>query len=64
MSAPNGASQNRLTTLAGDDRAPAWVGNTKIVFSSAALHGLATVSPGGGTATKIPNTTDGDANPD
>ena len=64
MSAPNGASQNRLTTLAGDDRAPTWVGNTSLVFASSGLHGLATIAATGGTPTKIPNTIDGDANPD
>jgi Tol biopolymer transport system component len=64
MGAPNGSSQNRLTTLAGDDRAPAWISNTKIVFSSAQLAGLATVAPTGGASTKIPNTAAGDANPD
>ncbi len=63
MGAPNGNSQTRLTTLTGDDRAPAWASATKIVFSSAQFSGLATVAPTGGTSTKIPNTVSGDTNP-
>jgi hypothetical protein len=63
MGAPNGNSQTRLTTLTGDDRAPAWTSTGKIVFSSASLGGLATVAPTGGTSTKIPGTAPGDANP-
>jgi TolB protein len=63
MGAPNGTSQTRLTTLTGDDRAPAWTSSGKIVFSSSSLGGLATVAPTGGTSTKIQNTAPGDSNP-
>ena len=35
MGAPNGNSQNRITTIAGDDKAPFWLDANRIVFSSA-----------------------------
>ncbi len=68
MGAPNGNSQNRLTTIAGDDKTPFWFDANRIVFASAQLGpaplgALAIVAPTGGTSTKIPNTTAADTNP-
>ena len=58
-----GGTQTRLTTSSGDDKAPYWIDNNRIVFSSAKLVGLAIVAPSGGNATQIANTAAGDANP-
>ncbi len=72
MGAPNGNSQNRITTIAGDDKAPFWLDANRIVFSSAQvppnppggpLGGLAIVAPTGGASTKIATTVATDANP-
>jgi hypothetical protein len=65
MGAATGQFQNRLTTIAGDDSAPAWLSAAKIVFSSTTFQqgGLATIAPTGGTVTKIPGTQAGDSNP-
>ena len=63
MGAPNGNSQNRLTTLGGDDSAPFWLDPSRIVFSSSQLAGLAVVAPTGGAFTKVANTVANDANP-
>jgi TolB protein len=68
MGAPNGNSQTRLTTLAGEDSAPFWLDSTRIVFSSAQIGpspagGLAVVPSVGGTSTKISGTVPGDRNP-
>ncbi len=73
MGAPNGNSQNRITTIAGDDKAPFWFDANRIVFSSAqvapptppggALGGLAIVAPTGGASTKIADTIVNDGNP-
>ncbi len=68
MGAANGNSQNRLTTVAGDDKAPFWLDANRIVYSSAQvapgpLGGLAIIAPTGGASTKIANTVATDANP-
>ena len=70
MGAPNGNSQNRITTIAGDDKAPFWLDANRIVFSSAQVvrrppdrRGLAIVAPTGGASVKISNTTANDGTP-
>ncbi len=68
MGSANGHSQNRLTTIAGDDKTPFWLDANRIVFSSAQLApaplgGLAIIAPTGGASTKIANTVATDGNP-